>query len=112
MAIYEFAGASGVDPDDDLPETGLLLKRSYPNPFGPSTTISYSLPTQSHVRLGVYNVAGREVAVIQDGVREAGPHEASWDGADGNGLQLGAGVYFVRLDAEGESRTSKMLLMR
>ncbi len=112
VAIYEFAGANSVDPGDDLPETGLLLERSYPNPFGPVTTISYSLPTQSYVRLGVYNVAGREVAVIQDGIRAEGPHKVSWDGAAGDGEPLSAGMYFVRLDAGGETRMSKMMLVK
>ncbi|MEE8572274.1 MAG: alpha-amylase family glycosyl hydrolase, partial [Gemmatimonadota bacterium] len=111
VAIYEFADTSGVDPDEP-PETGLLLEQSYPNPFSPSTTIRYSLPSPSRVRLGVYNVAGREVAVIEDGPRTEGPHEVRWDGADSNGMSLGAGMYFVRLDAGGETRTSKMMLVK
>jgi hypothetical protein len=113
VAIYVFAVTNGVDPgDDDVPDTGLRLGQSYPNPFSPSTTILYSLPARSHVRLGIYDVAGREVAVIQDGVQPVGPHEVRWDGADRGGLPLSAGVYFVRLDAGGEARMSKMLLVR
>ncbi len=113
VAIYMFAVANGVDPgDDDLPDTSLQLGQSYPNPFSPSTTIRYSLPARSHVRLGIYDVAGREVSVIQDGVQPVGPHEVRWDGADRKGLPLSAGVYFVRLDAGGETRTSKIMLVR
>ena len=113
VAIYMFAVANGVDPgDDDLPDTSLQLGQSYPNPFSPSTTIRYSLPARSHVRLGIYDVAGREVSVIQDGVQSVGPHEVRWDGADRGGRPLSAGVYFVRLDAGGETRTSKMMLVR
>jgi hypothetical protein len=113
VAVYELTGPTGVDPgDEDPPATGLRLGQSYPNPFGPSTTIRYSLPARSHVRLGVYDVAGREVAVIQDGVQAAGSHEARWDGADRGGTSLSAGVYFVRLDAGGETRTSKTMLMK
>lgn len=112
-AVYELAGAAGVDPGDGAqPEAGLRLGQSYPNPFSPSTTIRYSLPARSHVRLGVYDVAGREVAVIQDGVQTAGSHEARWDGAGRDGMPLGAGVYFVRLDAGGETRTSKTMLVK
>jgi alpha-amylase len=113
VAIYQLVGGAGVDPgDDDPPATGLRLGQSYPNPFSPSTTIRYSLPARSHVRLGVYDVAGREVAVIQDGVQTAGAHEVRWDGAGRAGSPLSAGVYFVRLDAAGETRTSKAMLMR
>ncbi len=111
VAVYEFADSTGTGPEDP-PATGLLLEQSYPNPFSPTTTIRYSLPAQSHVRLGVYDVAGREVAVLQDGVRAAGAHEVRWDSAGRDGLSLGAGVYFVRLDAGGETRTSKTMIMR
>jgi len=113
VAIYVFAVANGVNPgDDDTSDTGLRLGQSYPNPFGPSTTIRYSLPARAHVRLGIYDVAGREVAVIQDGVLPGGPHEVRWDGAGRRGMPLSAGVYFVRLDAGGETRTSKMMFVR
>jgi len=113
VAIYQFADSTGVDQGgDDPPQSRLRLGRSFPNPFGPTTTIGYSLPARSHVRLGVYDLAGREVAVIQNGEREAGPHEARWDGVDAEGVSLGAGVYFVRLDAGGETRTSKMTLLK
>jgi alpha-amylase len=111
--VYEIADSSGVDHgDEEQPETGLLLRQSYPNPFGPSTKITYSLPERSHVLLGIYDVAGREVATIADGVRTAGPHEVSWGGVDDRGRPLGAGVYFVRLEAAGETRTSKVMLMK
>lgn len=113
VAAYEFADGTGVDPGDhDTTKTGLILERSYPNPFVPSTTIRYSLPAESHVRLVVYDVAGRKVAVLQDGVREKGPHEVTWDGARDDGLALGAGMYFARLEAGSETRTSKMTLLR
>ena len=111
VAVYEFADSTGVGPEDP-PPTGLRLGQSYPNPFSPSTTFRYSLPAQSHVRLGVYDVAGREVAVIQDGVQTAGSHEVRWDGTGREALPVGAGVYFVRLDAGGETRTSKTMLIR
>ena len=64
------------------------------------------------MRLGIYNVAGREVVVIRDGVQTEGPHEVSWNGKDDSGRELGAGMYFVRLEAAGETRTSKMMLLR
>jgi glycosidase len=113
VAIYEFASGNGVDPgDDEQPATGLRLEQSFPNPFGPSTTIRYALPFTSRARLGIYDVAGREVTVIHDEVRKEGPHEVSWNGSDADGLLLASGMYFVRLDAGGQSRTSKMMLLR
>jgi hypothetical protein len=113
VGIYQIVTGAGADPgDDDSPATGLRLEQSFPNPFTPSTTIRYSLPSPSHVRLSVYDVAGREVAVIQDGPRDAGRNEVPWDGANDDGSLLAAGVYFLRLDAAGESRTSKLAIVR
>ena len=111
VAVYEFEDSTDVGPGD-LPATGLRLERNYPNPFNPSTTIRYSLPARSRVRLSVYDVAGREVAVIEDGVRAAGPHVVQWDGTDHKGLPPSTGVYFVRLDAGGETRMSKVTRMK
>ena len=65
-----------------------------------------------HYAAGGQHVAGRQVAVLQDGVRDGGPHEVSWDGRDGRGLELSAGAYFVHLDAGGQTRTSKVVLVK
>jgi len=112
-AVYEVFAGSGVDPGDgDEPESRLRLGRNHPNPFAPSTTIGFSLPAASHVDLRVYDVAGREVAVLLDDVRPEGPNEVTWDGSDSGGRRLGAGVYFVRLDAGNETRTSRLTLLR
>lgn len=113
VAIYRFGGGTGTDPGDDPPPgVGLLLERSYPNPFTPPTSVRFSLPAASRVHLGVYDVAGREVVVLEDGTRAAGPHEIRWDGTDRKGVPLSAGTYFVRLEAGGETRTSKVMLVR
>jgi len=113
VAIYEFDSGTGVDPGDGgPPDIGLRLEQNYPNPFNPSTTIRYALPTRSHVRIGVYDVVGREVAVLRDGVQAEGQQEVRWDGADDKGQPLGAGVYFVRLDTERETRFAKMMMVK
>jgi glycosidase len=112
VAVYEFAGTTGVDPGDDPARTGLHLERGYPNPFTRSTTIRYTLPTKAHARLGIYNVAGREVAVLTDAEHGQGPHEVKWDGSDSAGQDLASGVYFLHLDTGDETRTSKVMLLR
>ncbi len=111
-AVYELSESSGVDPGDEPVQTGLHLERSFPNPFGLSTSIAYSLPADTHVRLCVYNIAGRRVAVLEDGVRDAGPNRTAWNGRDEDGRELGSGIYFARLDAGGETRTAKLMLLR
>ena len=79
-----------------IPETFSLS--SYPNPFNPSTVINYQLPgvgTRFIVSLKVYDMLGREVAVLADGMKEAGYYTATF-----NGSRLSSGIYFVRFTAQ------------
>jgi hypothetical protein len=72
-----------------------LLEQNYPNPFNPRTTIHYQLPTDSRVTLKVYDILGREVKSLFDGLQEAGYQEAMFDG-----ITVASGVYFLRIVAE------------
>ena len=113
VRTYEVKRVSAVDPGTgDLPRTGLRLEQNHPNPFNPSTTIRYALPERSHVKIGVYDVAGREVALLADGIHEEGPGEVRWNGVDHRGQAMGAGVYFVRLETGHETRLAKMTLVK
>ena len=83
------------------------LGQNYPNPFNPSTTIRYGLPSRSHVVLTVYNTLGEQVAVLQNGEREAGYHEVKFDGSG-----LSSGVYLYRLRAGDFVQTRKFLMLQ
>ena len=96
----------------DTPRPKQALSQNYPNPFNPSTTISFSLRAKGTVSLSVYDVAGRLVHVLIDGVAEAGPHKVNWDGRDKDGLTVASGVYFYRLQAGEFTETRKMVLLR
>ncbi len=102
--------ASDADTNDEVDEVRLDPVR--PNPFNPTTTISYSLPRQGDVRLAVYSVTGRLVAVLEDGPRDAGPHSLTWNGTDGRGVGVGSGVYFLVLETPAGTGTRKMVLVR
>ncbi|MGB9591608.1 MAG: T9SS type A sorting domain-containing protein [Candidatus Kryptoniota bacterium] len=84
-----------------------LLYQNYPNPFNPSTTIRFSLPQHEHVTLKVFDVLGREVAALVDGVMEAGEHSVVFE-ADG----LSSGVYFYRLTTPTFSETKPMEVLK
>jgi CSLREA domain-containing protein len=90
----------------ELPSS-YALHGARPNPFAVRTVLGYDLPAASHVRLAVYDVLGREVAVLVDGVREAGRHDVALDGA-----RLPAGTYLVRLEAGSEVQTQRITLVR
>jgi hypothetical protein len=83
------------------------LHDNYPNPFNPSTTISYDLPTDSKVTLKVYDVLGREVATLVDEYKQAGYHEARL-----NASTMASGVYLYRLQSGSFTATKKFLLLR
>jgi len=90
-----------------------MMGRSYPNPFSPATTIAYTLPIASRVDLRIFDVSGRLVRVLLDGVHEtAGRHEVLWDGQDASGRDVSCGAYFYRLSAGDYVETNHMVLVR
>jgi hypothetical protein len=88
------------------------LSQNFPNPFNPVTVVQYSLAEKGHVSITVYDVSGREVRVLVDEEREAGPHSLVWDGRNNDGEDLASGVYFVRYRAGTESFWKKAALLR
>ena len=89
-----------------IPST-VTLNNSYPNPFNPSTTISFSVPTDMNVDLKVYDISGRVVSELMGGMQSQGLYEITWDA--GNNA---SGLYFVRLVAGSEMHTQKIMLVK
>jgi hypothetical protein len=83
------------------------LYQNYPNPFNPVTTIFYDLPRSSHVVLAIYDVLGRQVSVLVDGVEEAGRHQRLFDASS-----FTSGIYFYRLSALGSTQIRKITLLK
>ena len=83
------------------------LAQNMPNPFNPTTTIEFALPTASHVELVVYNILGNEIARLLDSELEAGYHQAVFDAT-----HLSSGIYFYRLTAGNHTDMKKMVLMK
>jgi len=86
------------------------LHNNYPNPFNPSTTISFNLPRPGNVRLAVFNVLGQEVKELTNGFYPAGKHEVTWDGTNSSGVKAASGIYFYALQAGGTRMIKKMVL--
>ncbi len=99
---------------DDTSVGGAELALSiHPNPARLGTTVRYALRSPATVRLVVYDVAGRLVSVLVDGeVQGAGEHERSWNRLDGAGRRVAAGVYFCRLEVDGEAVTAKAVVAK
>ena len=89
------------------------LAQNFPNPFNPSTTISYTVPAGTDVRLEILSVIGQRVRVLDEGYRTAAAYSVVWDGKDENKQTVSSGVYFCRLVAGGNLiRTRKLVLLR
>lgn len=95
------------DEDGATTPDAFRLDAAYPNPFAATTSFTYALPSASDVRIDVFDVLGRRVAVLADGLQIAGTHRATLDGA-----ALGSGTYLVRLTADGQTATAKVTLAR
>ncbi len=102
---------SAAGEDDGIPERFALLG-AYPNPFNPSTTIAFELPSSTMVRLGIYDLQGRLVRRLVDGHLPAGSHGIVWDGRDRSGRTVGSGVYLYRFLAAGLEETRKIMLVK
>ncbi|MCX6829285.1 MAG: Ig-like domain-containing protein [candidate division Zixibacteria bacterium] len=92
--------------------TDFGLLQNYPNPFNPATTISFTVPTATHATLEIYNVLGKKVATVFEGMAQSGLNEVVWDGRNENGDAVASGIYFYRLKAAAFEQTRKMVLMK
>lgn len=100
----------GVGVEDEMPQHVVMeynLAQNYPNPFNPSTNIEFSLPSTSNIHLTVYDMLGKQVATLVNGVKPAGTHVVTFDGAD-----LSSGVYFYKLETDSEVFMNKMMLVK
>ncbi len=73
------------------------LKQNHPNPFNPATTIDYTLPVASTIRLDIYDIRGSLVRRLLHDAQTAGSHQEQWDGRDDRAQVVASGVYFYRL---------------
>jgi len=105
-------GYVGIDDENPNIPLSYSLHQNYPNPFNPTTTISYSLPDQSTVKLTVFDIRGQEVLTLQETEKPPGNYEVQWNGIDHSGNPVSTGVYFCRLKAGSYSQTIKMLYLK
>jgi hypothetical protein len=88
------------------------LDGNYPNPFNPTTTIRFATKQSGKVQIGVYNTKGQLVRSLVSADLKAGYHTVSWNGLDDSGKKVSSGLYLYRMQADGFTKTNKMMLMK
>jgi hypothetical protein len=111
FTIFKTVSATSVDDGRHLHPTSLSIS-NYPNPFNPSTRISYSVPQSGHVTMTVYDMLGRAVSTLVDRSVEKGNHTVSWSARDHQGNDVPSGIYFARIQSGEFVENAKMVLVR
>ncbi len=99
-------GNNSVDPPVNLSAS------NYPNPFNPTTTISYDLPSDGKIELSIYNIRGQQVKTLIKGEQIAGSYEVVWNGKDNNEKSVSSGLYFYKLSTKDETIMKKILMLK
>ncbi len=107
LRCFKMADATSIEPTDQEVPTEWALDQNYPNPFNPTTNIRYHIGEQSHVRLAVYDMLGRRVAVLVDEMQSSGSHLLTWDAS-----HLASAVYLYRLQAGDHVLSRRMTLIK
>ena len=107
-------GLSKMQPTavSEAAPAGFALTGNYPNPFNPTTTIAFTLPSTGPANLAVYSITGQKIRDLVSGPMSAGAHSIVWDGRDASGLPVSSGVYLTRLSQGSHTTASRMLLAK
>jgi hypothetical protein len=112
FTLNEGTGVTGVDGNQTVMPLTYELNNNYPNPFNPSTIISYGLPVSNQVLIDVYNTLGQKVRTLVDRYVTKGTYQTTWDATDDYGNVVPSGVYFYKMQASHFISVKKMILLR
>ena len=100
------AGEIGLQPGQ------FKLHQAYPNPFNPTTTLKYEMGSAGSVSIDVFDVNGRKIRSLYNGIQIPGQHEIRWDAKDDHGRSMSSGVYLFKVNVNGKQQTAKSLLLK
>ena len=112
LHVHHHGAPKGLEEAHNPSAPNFGLYQNHPNPFNPSTEISYSIPEEARVTLTIYNILGQEVRRLVDGIQGPGSYTVGWDGKDESGNHVSSGIYLYRLTSGNHSQTRKMFLAR
>jgi len=105
--ILEYESQNNTSVDDNIETSNSFDSINYPNPINGLTTIKYLLPDESRITINVFDILGRRVASLKDGIQPAGTYQTIWDAGDRS-----SGVYFYKITVNDKVETKKMLLIK
>ncbi len=114
---YSLANITSIEDNNVVSPSNFVLEQNYPNPFNPSTQIKFSLPTNSSVRITIYNLLGEVVSELVNTDMNSGVHTVQWNSESISGRKVSSGIYFYELNASGINgnqfnQVRKMILMK
>lgn len=111
--IFKFTQETGVEAvDRGHTENAPFCVSNFPNPFNTTTQIAYRIPTTSHVALKIFDTSGRLISVLVDDQEQAGYHQITWNGTNRYGTEVGSGIYYIKMQAEKQIVTRKVMLIK
>jgi hypothetical protein len=107
-----YLASNAVSAIEDLPSSGGLTLRAFPNPAGNRVVLQFTLARQGKATLAIYDAKGRTIRSLARGDMEAGEHQIAWDGRDARGREVVPGSYFARLETADETTSRKVVETR
>ncbi len=112
VSLSEEGTLVGIEDELENQSSKFSLSQNCPNPFNPSTTINFDLPSNEYVSLKIYDISGRLVKTLANHTMQAGSHSFNWDSRNESGMKVPSGIYFYTIEAGDYSKTVKMTLMK
>jgi len=119
---YELKGSGNIVVDGNMNHftlnkvssipTEFALSQNFPNPFNPTTSISYSLPENSDLSINIYSLTGQKIIELVEGHVKAGIHTVTWNGMNHVGVPVSSGVYIYMLQSDSFTAVKKMILIK
>jgi len=109
--MYSWVGTEYGAEDNNI-ISSFKLNKNYPNPFNPSTTITYDIAVAGEVSLTIFNMKGQEINTLVNGYHSVDSYSVQWDGKNNNGVDMPAGMYIYKLVADGFVQSNKMSFVK
>jgi len=103
----------GVEEHEIInPSSSIIHLTNYPNPFNPSTTISFSIQNDNNVELSIFNIKGQKITTLINEQMQKGKHTIIWSGLDSNNKPVSSGIYLYKVKAGNQESVKRMLLLK